>query len=65
MDKKPEEMTASQAYMIVAATLAAAWAASMGDGEPIEVIYNQYVRVYQRVWRKGVNPEPIAAGGKL
>lgn len=61
-----EPMTASHARMIVAATLAAGYAASTASNEwSAERVYNEYCKFYQKVMIDDVNPSPILNGQRL
>jgi hypothetical protein len=55
MTDKPEPMTAAHAYLIVAATIAAA----SKHGRPAHEVYNEYVRVLNRVQLDDINPSPV------
>lgn len=61
-----DPMTASHAAMIVAATLTAAIAANCPSSfrTPTE-LYNEYVRIFQRVRLDDVNPTFFLAGTSL
>jgi hypothetical protein len=58
-----DALTASHAYMIVAATLTAAIATNRpGIFAGANAVYDAYVKIYQRVKLDGIDPVPLQPG---
>ena len=59
----PDPMTASHAYMIVAATLTAAIATNRpATFNGANAVYDAYVKIYQKVRLEKVNPVSLRPG---